>query len=683
MYRYPHTKKQDVTDTYFSHSVADPYRWLEDDLSQETADWVNSQNEVTFGYLNQIPFRDAIRNKLAEAFDYVKESAPFKHGSYTYFFKNDGLQNHAVLHRFTDSYESADVFLDPNTWHEDGIISLDSVEFSESDKYVAYSTSEGGSDWRTIHVIDAETGEQVEAPIQDAKFTGISWQGDEGFYYSTYDKPEGSELSARTEHHKLYFHKLGTAQETDILVFGRESDPQFRYVHGYTTSDNNYLVVGGANTTSCNMLYVKDLGIEGSELVKLTDDESARSHVITHKDGQLVIYTNLNAPMAKVVKVDVKTPHQDNWQDLIPETEHKLTINFAAGYIFANYLVDVQTQIKQYDLTGKWLRDITLPALGCATLSDTKEDNKDLYFSFTNFTTPSEIYSLHPDTGETALYRRSKCKIKSEELVSTQIFYTSKDGTKVPLTICHKKGIELDGSHPTILYGYGGFQISLEPAFNPFTASWVEMGGIYAVANLRGGGEYGKDWHVAGTQLNKQNVFDDFIAAAEYLIDEKYTSSNALAINGGSNGGLLVGACMTQRPELFRVAMPAVGVLDMLRYHTFTSGEGWKYDYGTSSQSEEMFNYLLGYSPVHNVKEGTCYPSTLVTTADHDDRVVPAHSYKFIAELQEKHAGENPVMIRIDVNAGHGAGMPTHKVLDGRADVFSFCLDQMSKTPNL
>lgn len=623
MYRYPKTKKQDTLDTYFSQQVADPYRWLEDDLSDETAQWVGQQNEVTFQYLDSIPYRAAIREKLSKAYDYVKESAPFKKGEYTYFYRNDGLQNHAVLYRYQDNIENASIFLDPNSWHDEGIISLSSLSFSDSDSLIAYSTSEGGSDWRTIYVIDAETGEQVDEPIQDAKFTGVSWLGDEGFYYSTYDKPDGSELSARTELHKLYFHKLGTGQQQDQLVFGHPSDPSFRYVSGYTTQDNQYLVVQGANATSGNILYIKDLNIEGAELIQLTENDTADSYVCTHKDGKLIIYTNHKAPMGKIVAADVKKPQQTDWQDVVAETEHELSVSYAGGYLFAFYLVDVQTQIKQYGIDGQWIRDIALPAVGCASLSNTREENKELYLSFTNYTTPSEIYHLDPDTGETALYRRSECPIDSDALTSSQVFFTSKDGTRVPLTICHRKGIELDGSHPTLLYGYGGFNISLEPAFSPFAAAWVEMGGIYAVANIRGGGEYGKAWHDAGTQQRKQNVFDDFIAAAEYLIDNKFTSSESLAIHGGSNGGLLVGACMTQRPELFKVAIPAVGVLDMLRYHTFTSGEGWAYDFGTSAQSEEMFQYLLGYSPVHNVKEGTRYPSTLVTTADHDDRVCP------------------------------------------------------------
>ncbi|USH04676.1 prolyl oligopeptidase family serine peptidase [Grimontia kaedaensis] len=682
MFDYPKTRKDTIVDTYFSEKVADPYRWLEDDLSDETAQWVESQNAVTFDYLHKIPFRNAIREKLETANNYVKESAPFDRGGYIYFYRNDGLQNQSVVYRTQGDLSDAKVFLDPNSWSEEGTTSLDQLRFSRDDKFIAYSTSEGGSDWRTIYVMDSETGELLADKIDNVKFSGIEWRGSEGFYYSTYDKPEGSELSARTEHHKLYFHTLGTSQAEDELVFGGENDPQFRYVGGYTTEDDSFLVITGANATSGNMLYVQDLRGNGERLC-LTDDDSADSDVIEHQDGKLIIYTNLDAPMGRIVVTDAQKPDQANWRDLIAETEHELSISTGAGYLFASYLVDVQTQVKQYRLSGEKVRDVVLPDVGTASGFSGREQDKTLYFTFTNYTTAADTYRFDPETGVTERYRQSACTIDSEKLESRQVFYTSKDGTKVPMTICYRKGIELDGSHPTILYGYGGFNISLEPAFNPSIAAWIEMGGIYAVANLRGGGEYGKAWHQAGTQLQKQNVFDDFISAAEFLITESYTSPEKLAIRGGSNGGLLVGACMTQRPDLYKVALPAVGVLDMLRYHTFTSGEGWKYDYGTSSQSEAMFKYLLGYSPVHNVREDVVYPSTLVTTADHDDRVVPAHSYKFIAELQAKHAGENPVLIRIDVNAGHGAGMPMHKVLDLGADVYAFCLDQMGVKPRL
>lgn len=687
MHKYPETKQSDVVDTYFSTEVSDPYRWLEDDRSEETADWVTRQNDVTFAHLNQIAFRDAIRKKLETANNFEKVSLPFKHGDYTYFYKNDGIQNQAVLYRQKENAQKelseAQIFLDPNTFSEEGTTSLDSVSFSKSDTVIAYSVSEGGSDWRTIYVIDAETGEELEAPILNAKFTGISWFGDEGFYYASYDKPEGSELSARTEQHKLYFHRLNTPQSEDVLVFGGSDSEKYRYVSGYTTEDDAFLVVSGAQSTSGNELYVRDLRQQDAPLTLVTDKSQADSYVVEHCEGDLLIYTNLDAPLGRVVKVNAQQPSDDNWVDLIPEQEQQLDIETGAGYLFASYLVDVNTKVVQYRYNGEKMRDVELPGLGCVSGFGGRFDSKELYYSFTNLIVASSGYRFDPETGVTELHHRSQCQIDSDLLESKQVFYTSKDGTRVPVTICYRKGLELNGNNPTMLYGYGGFNVSLEPRFSPLVATWIEMGGVYAVANLRGGGEYGKAWHIAGTKLQKQNVFDDFISAAEYLIEEGYTSPEKLAIHGGSNGGLLVGACMTQRPELFKVAIPAVGVLDMLRYHTFTSGEGWAYDYGTSEQNEEMFSYLKQYSPVHNVTEGTHYPATLVTTADHDDRVVPAHSFKFIAELQAKHEGENPVLIRVDTNAGHGAGMPMSKVLDLYADMYAFSFHHMAFEPKL
>ncbi|MBD1556337.1 S9 family peptidase [Vibrio sp. S9_S30] len=682
MHKYPETKQSDVVDTYFSTEVSDPYRWLEDDRSEETADWVTRQNDVTFAHLSQIAFRDAIRQKLETANNFEKVSLPFKQGEYTYFYKNDGIQNQSVLYRQKEQGE-AQIFLDPNTFSEEGTTSLDSVSFSKSNTVIAYSVSEGGSDWRTIYVIDAETGEELETPVLNAKFTGISWFGDEGFYYARYDKPEGSELSARTEQHKLYYHQLNTPQSEDVLVFGGSDAEKYRYVSGYTTEDDAFLVVSGAQSTSGNELYVRDLRQQDAPLTLVTDKSQADSYVVDHNDGELLIYTNLDAPLGRVVKVNAQQPSDLHWVDLIPEQEQQLDIATGAGYLFASYLVDVNTKVVQYRYNGEKVRDIELPGLGCVSGFSGRFDSKELYYSFTNFIVASSGYRFDPETGVTELYHRSQCQIDSDRLESKQVFYTSKDGTRVPVTICYRKGLERNGDNPTMLYGYGGFNVSLEPRFSPLVATWIEMGGVYAVANLRGGGEYGKAWHIAGTKLQKQNVFDDFISAAEYLIDEGYTSPEKLAIHGGSNGGLLVGACMTQRPELFKVAIPAVGVLDMLRYHTFTSGEGWAYDYGTSEQSEEMFNYLKRYSPVHNVTEGTHYPATLVTTADHDDRVVPAHSFKFIAELQAKHKGENPVLIRVDTNAGHGAGMPMSKVLDLYADMYAFSFHHMAFEPKI
>ncbi|EJS4014745.1 S9 family peptidase [Vibrio parahaemolyticus] len=670
---YPKTRKDSVVDTYFGHDIADPYRWLEDDRSEETAQWVSGQNSVTFDFLGQIPYRQQIRDLVANSQNYEKYSQPFVRGDYTYFYKNDGLQNQSVLYRRKGEGE-AEVFLDPNTFSEEGTTSLGEVSFSKDYRLVAYSISEGGSDWRKIFVIDTETKEQLEPEIVDAKFTSISWLGSKGFYYSSYDKPQGSELSARTEHHKLYYHELGTSQSEDKVIFGEQEAQIHRYVSGTTTTDDRFLIISGAESTSGNRLLYIDLQSDSQAIVTLRDTTQGDTYLIDSQDETLLLYTNLDAPNGKVVSYNTQT---EQWADVIAEQEQPLEISKGGGYLFATYMVDVLSKVKQFTYQGEWIRDVELPGEGTAYGLAGKKEETTLYYTFTNYVTPPTIFSFDVESGASALYQESKAPFDRNEYESKQVFYTSKDGTQVPMIISYKKGISLDGSAPTMLYGYGGFNISLTPMFSGNVANWLELGGIYAVANMRGGGEYGKAWHNAGTQQQKQNVFDDFIAAAEYLIENDYTSSERLAIRGGSNGGLLVGACMTQRPELFKVALPAVGVLDMLRYHTFTSGEGWKYDYGTSEQSEAMFRYLLGYSPVHNVKEGVQYPATLVTTADHDDRVVPAHSYKFIAELQDKQQGKNPVLIRIDVNAGHGAGMPLSKQIDLTTDVYAFTLYNM------
>ncbi|KOC99861.1 prolyl endopeptidase [Vibrio parahaemolyticus] len=670
---YPKTRKDSVVDTYFGHDIADPYRWLEDDRSEETAQWVSGQNSVTFDFLGQIPYRQQIRDLVANSQNYEKYSQPFVRGDYTYFYKNDGLQNQSVLYRRKGEGE-AEVFLDPNTFSEEGTTSLGEVSFSKDYRLVAYSISEGGSDWRKIFVIDTETKEQLEPEIVDAKFTSISWLGSKGFYYSSYDKPQGSELSARTEHHKLYYHELGTPQSEDKVIFGEQEAQIHRYVSGTTTTDDRFLIISGAESTSGNRLLYIDLQSDSQAIVTLRDTTQGDTYLIDSQDETLLLYTNLDAPNGKVVSYNTQT---EQWADVIAEQEQPLEISKGGGYLFATYMVDVLSKVKQFTYQGEWIRDVELPGEGTAYGLAGKKEETTLYYTFTNYVTPPTIFSFDVESGASTLYQESKAPFDRNEYESKQVFYTSKDGTQVPMIISYKKGISLDGSAPTMLYGYGGFNISLTPMFSGNVANWLELGGIYAVANMRGGGEYGKTWHNAGTQQQKQNVFDDFIAAAEYLIENDYTSSERLAIRGGSNGGLLVGACMTQRPELFKVALPAVGVLDMLRYHIFTSGEGWKYDYGTSEQSEAMFRYLLGYSPVHNVKEGVQYPATLVTTADHDDRVVPAHSYKFIAELQDKQQGKNPVLIRIDVNAGHGAGMPLSKQIDLTTDVYAFTLYNM------
>jgi prolyl oligopeptidase len=668
---YPETKKADTVDVYFDQKVSDPYRWLEDDRSDETAAWVKAQNEVTFGYLEKIPFREQIKKRMESIWNYERISAPFKEGDFTYFYKNDGLQNQSVLYR-KDAQGKEEVFLDPNTFSKDGSTSLGGISFSKDGSIVAYAISEGGSDWRKVIVMHAVTKEITEDTLVDIKFSGISWKNNDGFYYSSYDKPKGSELSAKTDQHKLYYHALGSNQKTDAVVFG--ATQKRRYVGGSVSEDGRYFFISAANSTSGNELYLQDLTKPNSPLVTVTDNFDQDSYVLDNIDSKLFIVTNLNAPNKKIVTVDAGKPLPTNWVDFVLETENVLEPSTGAGAIFASYMRDAISQVFQYDYSGKLVREIALPGIGSAGGFSGKKEDTEIYFSFTNYTTPGTIYALDPKKGNSTVYQKPKVDFKSDDFESKQVFYTSKDGTKVPMIITHKKGLKLDGNNPTMLYGYGGFNVSLTPSFSPATAVWLENGGIYAVPNFRGGGEYGKKWHDAGTQLKKQNVFDDFIAAAEFLIQEKYTSSDYLAIRGGSNGGLLVGATMTQRPELMKVALPAVGVLDMLRYHTFTAGAGWAYDYGTAEDSPEMFAYLKGYSPVHNVKQGVTYPATMITTGDHDDRVVPAHSFKFAAELQDKQAGTAAVVIRIDVNAGHGAGKPVAKTIEENADIQAFTL---------
>ena len=675
--KYPKTTKTPVIDTFFGTAVTDNYRWLEDDRSAETEDWVKAENKVTFDYLSKIPYREQLKDRLTELWNYEKVGTPYKEGGYTYFSKNNGLQNQSVIYRKKDEKDTEEVFLDPNTFSKDATTSLGSLSFSKDGKTAAYSISEGGSDWRKIIVLDAVNKIIKEDTLVNVKFSGISWYKNEGFYYASYDKPKGSELSAKTDQHKLYYHKLGTLQEEDVIIFGEKASEKHRYVSGYLTEDHNYLIVSAAISTSGNKLFIKDLSDENSVLKPIIATVESDTGVIDNRGSTLYLQTNLNAPNQKIVTVDATNPAPENWVDFIPETENVLQPRTAAGFFFAKYMVNAVSKVLQYDFNGNLIREVALPGIGTASGFGGKTAVSELYFSFTNYNTPSAIYKFSPKDGNYTLYRKSGVDFNSELYTSKQVFYTSKDGTQVPMLITHKKGILLDGKNPTILYGYGGFNASLTPSFSITNAIWMEQGGVYAVPNLRGGGEFGKKWHDAGTQLKKQNVFDDFIGAAEYLIEEKYTSSDYLAIRGGSNGGLLVGATMTQRPDLMRVALPAVGVLDMLRYHTFTAGAGWAYDYGTADDSKEMFAYLKGYSPVHNVKKGTKYPATLITTGDHDDRVVPAHSFKFAAELQEKQAGESPILIRIETNAGHGAGTPVAKTIEQYVDIFGFTLFNM------
>lgn len=676
---YPETKKVDTVDTYFGEQVADPYRWLEDDRSKATESWVKEQNKATFGYLNTISYRKDLKERLTQLWNYEKIGAPFKEGDYSYFYKNDGLQNQYVIYRYKtgDDPKTADVFLDPNTFKEDGTISLGGLSFSKNGKIVAYAISEGGSDWRKILIMNAETREIVEDTIIDVKFSGMSWYKNEGFYYSSYDKPKGSELSAKTDQHKVYYHKLNTKQSEDKLIFGGTEEEKHRYIYGQVTEDDKYLVITPRVSTSGNKLYIKDLSVSEAPFVEVLGHTDSDSNLIENVGSKLYIMTNLDAPNQKIITVDALNPTPEYWVDFITETENVLSPSTAGGYFFAEYMVDAVSKVLQYDYDGKLIREVELPGVGSAGGFGAKKEEKELFYSFTNYITPGSIYKYDIENGTSELFRKPNIDFNPEDYESNQVFYSSNDGTKIPMIITHKKGLELHGENPTILYGYGGFNVSLTPSFSIANVVWMEQGGIYAVPNLRGGGEYGKAWHNAGTKMKKQNVFDDFIAAAEYLIDSKYTSSNFLAIRGGSNGGLLVGATMTQRPELMKVALPAVGVLDMLRYHTFTAGAGWAYDYGTSEDSKDMFEYIKGYSPIHNVKKGIEYPATLVTTGDHDDRVVPAHSFKFAAELQDKQTGHNPTLIRIETDAGHGAGTPVSKTIEQITDIYGFTLYNM------
>lgn len=679
--KYPDTRKDTtVVDIYHGQAINDPYRWLEDDMSAETAGWVKAQNEVAFSYLENIPFRQKVTDRLTELWNYEKYGAPFKEGKYTYFSKNDGLQNQSVIYRQLGDGEP-EIFLDPNTFSADGTTSLAGMNFTKDGSILAYQISIAGSDWRKVIIMDAETKNILEDTLVDVKFSGISWYKNNGFYYSSYDKPkEGSALSGMTNKHKLYYHKLGTPQSEDQLVFGGEQTPR-RYIYGYVSEDENFLVIGAAVSTSGNELYIKDLRKANSPIVTIVDNFE-KEHAIMHTEGDvLFIQTNLDAPNNRLVTVNVADPAPANWQTLIAEEQFPGDFGTGGGYIFGSYTKHATTRVMQFNLDGSLVREIELPDVGSAGGFGSKWEEKEMYYSFTNYVYPPTIFKFDADAGTSEAYKRSGVNFDPSGYESKQVFYKSKDGTEIPMIITYKKGIELNGKNPTMLYGYGGFNISLTPAFSTSRIVWLENGGVYAVANLRGGGEYGEEWHLQGTKTKKQNVFDDFIAAAEYLIAEKYTDSKHLAINGGSNGGLLVGACLTQRPELYAAAIPEVGVLDMLRYNAFTAGAGWAFDYGTAQESEEMFNYLMTYSPMHNVKEGVCYPPTMVMTGDHDDRVVPAHSFKFAAELQAKQSCANPTIIRIETNAGHGAGKPTDKIIQEEADVWSFAWYNMGVDP--
>ena len=674
---YPNTPKVDQIDDYFGTKVPDPYRWLEQSDSVAVKTWVESQNEVTFTYLNQINAREQIKKRLTKLWNYEKYSAPFKEGEYYYFYKNDGLQNQYVLYRQKNLSAEAEVFLDPNKFSEDGTVSLGGISFSKDGKLFAYSISRGGSDWREIYVMDVETKKLLSDVVKNVKFTGISWRGKDGFYYSRYDKPkEGKELTAKTQYHKLFFHKLGTKQSEDQLIFGGEKTPR-RYIGGYLTEDERFLVISAANSTSGNELYIQDLDQSGSKIIQIIDNFDNDHDIVASEGNRILIETNLQAPNNRLIETTITNPKPETWKDLIPETENVLNSGTAGSKIFAEYLIDARNVVKQYDMKGKFEREVELPALGSVGGFRGTLESKELFYTFTSFTYPPTVFRYDISTGKSELFKKPDIDFNPEDYETKQVFYPSKDGTKVPMFIVHKKGLELNGQNPTYLYAYGGFNISLTPRFSISNIILLENGGIFAQPNIRGGGEYGEKWHKAGTKMQKQNVFDDFIAAAEYLIKNRYTSSAYLGVAGGSNGGLLVGATMTQRPDLMKVALPAVGVMDMLRYHKFTAGAGWASDYGTADDSKEMFEYLYNYSPVHNIKEGTTYPSTMVTTSDHDDRVVPGHSFKFAATLQEKHEGTNPVLIRIENKAGHGAGTPTSKIIERSADIWGFFFYEM------
>ncbi|MEC5394626.1 prolyl oligopeptidase family serine peptidase [Bergeyella sp. RCAD1439] len=670
---YPETKKVDHKDLYFGTSVSDPYRWLEDDRAEDTKDWVQRQVAFTKDYLSQIPFREAIRQELKEIWNYEKISAPFKRGDYTYFYKNDGLQAQSVLYR-TDKNGHTEVFLDPNKFSEKGTTSLSGVAFNKKGTLVAYSISEGGSDWNKIIIMDAVSKKILDEPIV-SKFSGASWLGDEGFFYSKYDQPkEGSLLSGLTDTHKVYFHKLGTKAQDDQLIIGGENFKR-RYMSLGVSDDERYQILSAAVATNGNELYIKDTKNPNAGFIAIQKGYDYNTDFVDSKGDTIYLTTDKNAPNTKLVKTSISNPTV--WEDVIPEAENVLTVSTGGGYLFAKYMKDAVSYVRQLDYDGKLIREIALPGKGTASGFSGKNTEKEIYYSFSNYVTPGTTYKYNVETGKSEVYNRPKVKFNPEDYVSEQVFFTSKDGTKIPMMISYKKGLKKDGKNPTILYSYGGFNISLTPSFSVVNAVWMDNGGIYAVPNIRGGGEYGKKWHDAGTKMQKKNVFEDFIAAGEYLQNNGYTSPEYMALSGRSNGGLLVGATMTMHPDLAKVAFPGVGVLDILRYNKFTAGAGWAYDYGTAEDSKEMFEYLYSYSPVHQVKKGVCYPSTMIITSDHDDRVVPAHSFKFGAELQEKQSCQNPTLIRIETNAGHGAGRSTDQVIGENADLLSFALYEM------
>lgn len=676
--QYPQTKKNVVVDDYHGTKVEDPYRWLEDDNAEATRSWVKEENKVTFGYLATIPFRDKVKKRLEQLWNYPKYSSPFKKADHYYFFKNDGLQNQAIMYRQEGLEGKPEEFLDPNTLNKEGVAALGGLNFSKSGKYMAYSIAVAGSDWQDVYVMETANKQLLKDKIQWSKFSGYSWNGDDGFYYSGYDKPdEKSKMSKQNEFNKVFYHKLGTSQSADQLIYEDKEHP-LRYHGAGLTEDLRFLILTIAEGTSGVELWYRDMQDPAqASFKKLIEGFKTEPDVIDNKGGQLLIRTNDGAPNYKVALIDPKDPDKAHWKTVIPEKAEALqSVGTGGGYLFAQYLKDASTKVYQYDYEGRLVREIVLPGIGTASGFGGERGDKDFFYTYTSFSTPPAIYRFDIATGKSTLFRETKTSLNTDDFVTEQVFFPSKDGTKIPVFLTYRKGMKLDGNNPVLLYGYGGFNIPMTPGFSISNAFFIEQGGIYAVVNLRGGSEYGEKWHEAGMLEKKQNVFDDFIGAAEFLIRKGYTNSNKIAIRGGSNGGLLVGAAMTQRPDLFKVALPAVGVMDMLRFHKFTVGWGWSVEYG-NADSANQFPYLYKYSPYHNLRPGVRYPATLVTTGDHDDRVVPAHSFKFAARLQEYNKGNNPVLIRIDTDAGHGAGKPTSKLIEESADVWSFVMKNL------
>ena len=670
---YPPTAKGDVKDTYFGTEVEDPYRWLEDDNSAETAEWVKTQNELTFNYLEKLPFRDQIKTRLTELWDYPKYGTPVKEGGKYFIYKNSGLQNQNVLYTTNDMVDEPTVLLDPNTLSDDGTAALTSVTVSDDGKYLMYQLAKSGSDWNEIFVKNIETGEQLPDLLDWVKFSGISWYND-GFFYSAYDKPEaGSELSKANEFQKVYYHKLGTEQSADQLIVSDPNNPKLMF-GASLTDDKRFLLVSKSKGTSGNALEIKDLSKKNAAFVSLMDSYGYEFNPVENEGDDLYVLTNYKAPKYRLVKINTNKPEETNWMDIIPERKDVLeSVVMIGGKLVVNYMTDAHSKTEVYSYDGVLDHEVQLPGIGTVSAFSGKKEENIAYYSYTSYNTPGEIYKYDFTTKESSLHFRPEVKFNPDDFEVKQEFFASKDGTMVPMFIVSKKGIELNGSNPTLLYGYGGFNISRKPAFSASRIAFLEKGGVFVEVNLRGGGEYGEEWHKAGIKMQKQNVFDDFIGAAEYLISQKYTSSEKLAIQGGSNGGLLVGVVTNQRPDLFKVALPAVGVMDMLRFHKFTIGWAWASDYGSSEDNAEMFNYLYAYSPYHTIKKETAYPAILATTGDHDVRVVPAHTFKYMAQMQEYNKGNKlPLLIRIDIKAGHGAGKPTAKVIEEYTDIWSF-----------